>query len=131
MDSSYAEALARLQQEEHAAKEAAEQLGFKFAKDTEALLRQAAEEARRNMDSAGIVLFLLIVFLLLRLIQILLMVFLLNYLFLLLHSHILPSHPQALMSHMADSQAPQILVIINKVLAFSVLLLMMMTLPKL
>ena len=45
--------LARLQKQEHKAKEVAEQLGLEFAKDAEELLRQAANDTRRNMDSAG------------------------------------------------------------------------------
>lgn len=52
-DSGYAEDLARLQRQEYEAKEAAEKFGFEFSKDTEELLRQAAIEAHRNLDSAG------------------------------------------------------------------------------
>lgn len=52
-NTSYAEELAKLQRQEHEAKDAAEKFGFEFSKDTEELLRQAAIEARRNMDAAG------------------------------------------------------------------------------
>lgn len=52
-DSGYAEELAKLQRQEHEAKEAAEKFGFEFTKDIEELLRQETIEARRNMDSVG------------------------------------------------------------------------------
>jgi hypothetical protein len=51
-DSTYAEDLARLKKQEHAANEESERLGLEFDKDTEALLRQAALDNSRNMDSA-------------------------------------------------------------------------------
>ena len=52
-NTSYAEELSNLQKQEHDAIDAAEKFGFEFSKDTEELLRQAAIEARRNMDAAG------------------------------------------------------------------------------
>ena len=51
-DSTYAEDLARLKKQEHAANEEAKRLGLEFAQDTEALLRQAALDASRNTVSA-------------------------------------------------------------------------------
>jgi hypothetical protein len=84
-DSTYAKDLARLKKKEHAANEEAERLGLEFAKDIEALLRQAALDNSRTMDSANRGLFLLMCLLLLLLMPIPLMVFLLWYLFLLFH----------------------------------------------
>ena len=43
-NSTYAEDLARLKKQEHAAAEEAKRLGLEFAQDTEALLKQAAVE---------------------------------------------------------------------------------------
>jgi cytochrome c556 len=51
-NSTYAEDLARLQKQEHAANEEAKRLGLEFSQDTEALLRQAALDASRNRVSA-------------------------------------------------------------------------------
>ncbi|GJS46520.1 putative ribonuclease H-like domain-containing protein [Tanacetum coccineum] len=52
-DLGYAEELTMLQRQEHEAKDAAEQFGFKFTTNTKELLRQATIEAYRNLDPAG------------------------------------------------------------------------------
>lgn len=51
-DSTYAEDLARLKKQEYETNEEAERLGLEFARDTEAFLREAALDTRRNMYSA-------------------------------------------------------------------------------
>jgi hypothetical protein len=52
-ESHYAEDLARLKKQEHAANQEADRLGVEFARDTEALLRQSAQAVSGNQDSAN------------------------------------------------------------------------------
>ena len=51
-DCSYAEDLARLQRQEHEAREEAERMGLEFTRAAETLLKDAAENISRNDDSA-------------------------------------------------------------------------------